>query len=183
MMTKRLILSSAALVLLSASLASCSEDSNKEEYSSTPPRFSAMEINVLNRDANGNFTSTNSDEVHVGDWFTVTARQRQRGKLLNACTYTWTNTKGFSQKYRTSVIYDKYEQDFSPVDTLYAESAGTCKLTFTGKYKASGSTQRFASTYGANSSENLEDGTKVSYVVGGIFYFTATAERTITIKP
>lgn len=178
-MNKSSILTLTASLLLASGLASCSED----EYDSQPPRFSEMEVNVLSRDANGNLVPTNSDEVHVGDYFTVTARQRTIGKLLNTTKYTWSNSQNFSQRYRPSVIYDQYEQDFNPADTLYASAAGACKVTFTGKYNASGDTQKWASDYGSTSSETLTDGTKLTYTVGGILYFTVTAERTLNIKP
>lgn len=178
-MNKSSILTLTASLLLASGLASCSKD----EYDSQPPRFSGMEVNVLSRDANGNLVSTNSDEVHVGDYFTVTARQRTIGKLLNTSKYTWSNSQNFSQRYRPSVIYDNYEQNFNPADTLYASAAGTCKVTFTGKYNASGDTQKWASDYGSTSSETLTDGSKVTYTVGGIFYFTVTAECTLNIKP
>lgn len=178
-MNKSSILTLTSALLLTSGLASCSKD----EYDSQPPRFSEMEVNVLSRDANGNFVSTGNDEVHVGDYFTVTARQRTIGKLLNTSKYTWSNTMNFSQKYRPSVIYDNYEQNFNPADTLYASSAGVCKVTFTGKYNASGDTQKWASTYGSTSSETLSDGSKLTYTVGGIFYFTVTAECTLNIRP
>ena len=169
----------AALMLSAITFTACSDD----DYESRPPRIANLEINVLERDANGQLVATNSEEVHVGDYFTVTAKQKTIGHLLNATTYAWTNSKGFSQRYRQSVIYDKYEEGFNSADTLYASESGTCKVSFSGKYKASGSTNEWAKNYGSVSSETTAEGTNVTYTVGGIFYFTVAADRTFTIKP
>lgn len=153
-------------------LASCSEDGDNEKYRSEPPMLSDITVTPL---------SGSNGQIRVGERFVATAVQSKLGRLLNTTTYTWTgNSDNVSHKYESSAIYDN--DPHNPTDTLVATQAGTFTLTFTGKYNASGNTQIWAQQKGSSFSESFESGDgKVTYFTGGIFYFTVTATKSVTV--
>lgn len=150
----------------------CSDD--EHEYRSEPPLFSDVVVKSL---------ETGKEEIHVGERFIVTAVQQKTGRLLNKTTYKWASTPdGISHKYKTAVIYDlEYE---NPTDTLIAQKPGTFNINFNAKYNVSGNTSEWSNKYGTSFVSPFESGNgKATYVTGGLFYFTVSAEKTINVLP
>ena len=154
-----------------ALFASCSEDTDNPKYQSEPPLISDLTVSV-----NGQETST----VHVGDKFTVTAVQKQIGRLLYKSNYTWTNDSGFEVEATGTAIYDNDSKN--PTATFTATSAGNCKITFTGRYYASGQVVGWTSKYGSSYYEDFADKNgRATYSFLGSNQFSVVATKTITV--
>lgn len=154
-------------------LAGCAEDD--EKYRSEPPMIADMVITSL---------KDGSNEVHVGDRFIVTLQQKKKGLRLNATQYTWNASPSddISHRYNRSVIYDQERQD--PVDTLIATQSGNYRISFIGKYNASGNTNVWSHKHGATFTESFGDGNgQVTYTTGGILYFTVQAYKNVRVLP
>lgn len=160
------------IISLAIFFTSCSDESNNEKYRSEPPTFSDITVKPLNG---------NDSQIHVGEKFLATAKQKKLGRLLNASTYSWTcNSNDIAHNFQKSVIYD--DDTHNPTDTLIVTKAGSYTLTFTGKYNASGNTQIWAQKYGSDFSETFESGEgSANYVTGGLLYFKVTATKTIQV--
>ncbi len=158
-----------ALVLF----ASCSEDTDNPKYQSQPPLISDLTVTV-----NGEQTST----IHVGDKFTVTAVQKQIGRLLYKSKYDWSNDSGFEWEGTTTAVYDKESQN--PSATFTAKTAGNCKITFTGRYYAGGQVVGWTSKYGSSYYEEFADKNgRATYSFLGSNQFGVVATKTVTVLP
>lgn len=161
--------------VLCLGMAGCSEDSNNEKYRSEPPMFEDFTLKSLD---------TGASEVHAGEKFVITGEQKKLGRLLNTTTYAWTAapSDGVSQKYQRSAIYDQETQN--PTDTLIITQPGEYTVTFQARYNASGNTSVWSGSRGYSFTESFADGNgKATYVTGGLFYFSVTAEKKIEILP
>ncbi len=156
-----------------ALLASCSEDTDNPKYQSEPPLISDLTVSV-----NGQETNT----IHVGDKFTVTAVQKQIGRLLYKSNYSWTNDSGFEVEYTGTAVYDNDTKN--PTATFTATTAGNCKITFTGRYYAGGQVEGWTSKYGSSYYEEFADKNgRATYTFLGSYQFSVVATKTVTVLP
>ncbi len=156
-----------------ALLASCSEDTDNPQYQSEPPLISDLTVSV-----NGQETNT----IHVGDKFTVTAVQKQIGRLLYKSNYSWTNDSGFEVEYTGTAVYDNDTKN--PTATFTATTAGNCKITFTGRYYAGGQVVGWTSKYGSSYYEEFSDKNgRATYSFLGSNQFSVVATKTVTVLP
>lgn len=165
------------IVLLSLSLAllTVSCEDNDEKYHSEPPTIADITFQSL---------ATGSSEIHVGEKFVATLKQRKKGRLLHTARYTWNTTPdGLTHRYTPSVIYDK--ENSNPTDTLIATTPGKYEINFTGSYEASGNnTTVWSNKYGKDFTAMLNDGEGTArYITDGMFHFTLRVQKTVRILP
>lgn len=163
----------AACLCIVLLFAACSEDTDNPKYQSEPPLVSDITFSV-----NGQETST----IHVGDKFTATVVQKKIGRLLYKSKYSWENTSGFDVEATGTAIYDNDTKN--PTATFTATTAGNCKITFTGRYYASGQVVGWTSKYGSSYYEDFADNNgRATYSYLGYSQFSVVATKTITVLP
>ena len=156
----------ATLLLMVASVVSCTENSDDPSYRSKLPIFEDLCVMAL---GNG--------DVKAGSDVVLTAVQSKKGHLLNTTTYSWTCTpynEDVNHRYKKKVIYDV--QNGNPVDTLCFPQKGKYEVTFVGKYAISGQYDMY------NSTQKLENGTTVTYKTLGQLHYEVTLRKWITVK-
>ena len=157
-----------AVVCQTVFLVSCSDHADDEKYQSLPPFFSDMTFRSLH----GHST------LSAGDSVVVTAVQSRLGRLLYYATYSWGtayDTDSVTHAYRSVVVYDNDPAD--PVDTIVFHRPGTYTVTFTARYKMSGSHQLI------NESETFGSGGKTTVRTVSQQLYEATVQNRVVIRP
>lgn len=152
-------------------LASCSQNSDDEDYQSVPPRFENVEVS--NADNPGG-------ELKAGENIKITAIQKEAGRLLIGSTYTWSVSPQLDVEYEPVKNVNYGVDSSNPTNIFKFANPGTYRITLKAKYTTSGSK---GMTEGW--SENHPDQKfNISYEVYGaaFFYYLVTIDKYVTIK-
>lgn len=152
-------------------LASCSQDSDNEDYQSTPPTFSGMQaVNADNPEG----------ELKAGDNIRFTGIQKKTGHLLIGTTYTWSVTPDVDVEFEPVLSVNYGVDKSNPTNIFKFNKAGTYRVTLQAKYSTAGSKGMTKSW----TEEYPDDKCRISYEVYGaaFFYYLVTIDKYVTIK-
>lgn len=153
----------AALFAAAIAATSCSDESGSSDYQSAPPTITAIDISALDGGA-----------VQAGKPLVATIVQNPIGRLLYQATYDWTLSPSADyMKHSNGAIYDN--EPANPTDTFAVTTPGTYTITFTAKYKISGSNHQIW-----NGTTAIPSGS-VAYTTSALSY-DVVATREITIR-